>query len=141
MKYREGLLLGSACEAGELYQCDSYVEVRRIRRSHESCNSMIIWRFSHWETMRLCCADDKESGELRGRSSKDINRQDRTNWESSSTNLVVATCDVHFIDPQDDGIPTVSSWQAKALMMQMSRHRLFLRTTEEMLEEFEYLGQ
>ena len=73
MKYREGILLGSACEAGELYQCDCCVEVRR-KKSHGSYSFMIIWRFSRWETMRLCCATDKEPVESE-EDLQDINRQ------------------------------------------------------------------
>lgn len=52
VRHREGLLLGSACEAGELYQ--AVLNHRSVRRSQGWSISMIIWRFSRSATMLLC---------------------------------------------------------------------------------------
>ena len=110
MKYREGILLGSACEAGELYQ---YVVAWKYagRSGTESYSSMIIWKFSHWETMRLCCAVIREPIESE-EDLKDINRQIVELGEQFNK-LVVATCDVHFLDPEDSRYIAVSLWQDK----------------------------
>ena len=52
---------------------------------------------------------------------------------------VVATCDVHFLDPEDEST-AVSSWRDRGFDDADDQAPLYLHTTEEMLEEFSYLG-
>ena len=113
-----------------------YVEVRR-KKLRESCSFMIIWRFSRWETMRLCCAPTKEPVESE-EDLKDINRQIVELGEQFNK-LVVATCDVHFLDPEDEVYRRIIM-AGKGFKDADDQAPLFLRTTEEMLKEFEYLG-
>ncbi len=98
---------------------------------------MIIWRFSRWETMRLCCAADKEPVESE-EDLKNINRQIVELGEQFNK-LVVATCDVHFLDPEDEVYRRIIM-AGKGFNDADQQAPLFLRTTEEMLKEFEYLG-
>ena len=61
-------------------------------------------------------------------------------WEKQFHKPVVATCDVHFLDPEDEVYRTDHHGRKRLLRMRMSRRRCILRTTEEMLEEFAFLG-
>ena len=51
MKHREGLLIGSACEAGELFQ--AVVEGKLLKSCATLHPFMIIWKSSRWATMNL----------------------------------------------------------------------------------------
>ena len=87
--------------------------------------------------MRLCCADDKEPIESE-EDLKDINRQIVELGEQFNK-LVVATCDVHFLDPEDEIYRSIIM-AGKGFDDADQQAPLYLRTTEEMLEEFAYLG-
>ena len=52
---------------------------------------------------------------------------------------MVATCDVHFLDPEDEVYRRIIM-AGKGFKDADEQAPLYLRTTEEMLEEFEYLG-
>ena len=69
---------------------------------------------------------------------KDINRQIVELGEQFNK-LVVATCDVHFLDPEDEVYRRIIM-AGKGFKDADDQAPLFLRTTEEMLKEFEYLG-
>jgi len=135
VKYREGLLLGSACEAGELYRAilDSRPEEEIVR---------IVKFYDYLEIQPLgnnkfMLADEKNPinsfEEL-----QDINKYICRLGEQFNK-LVVATCDVHFLDPEDEVYRRIIM-AGKGFKDADDQAPLYLRTTEEMLQEFAYLG-
>ena len=135
MKYREGILLGSACEAGELYRT-------LLRGSSQEEVARIVQFYDYLEIQPLgnnafMLRTDKEPVESE-EDLKDINRQIVELGEQFNK-LVVATCDVHFLDPEDEVYRRIIM-AGKGFKDADEQAPLFLRTTEEMLEEFAYLG-
>ena len=135
MKYREGILLGSACEAGELYRT-------LLRGSSQEEVARIVQFYDYLEIQPLgnnafMLRTDKEPVESE-EDLKDINRQIVELGEQFNK-LVVATCDVHFLDPEDEVYRRIIM-AGKGFKDADDQAPLFLRTTEEMLKEFEYLG-
>ena len=135
MKYREGILLGSACEAGELYRT-------LLRGSTQEEVARIVQFYDYLEIQPLgnnafMLRSDKEPIESE-EDLKDINRQIVELGEQFNK-LVVATCDVHFLDPEDSVYRSIIM-AGKGFDDADQQAPLFLRTTEEMLKEFEYLG-
>ena len=135
MKYREGILLGSACEAGELYRT-------LLRGSTQEEVARIVQFYDYLEIQPLgnnafMLRSDKEPIESE-EDLKDINRQIVELGEQFNK-LVVATCDVHFLDPEDSIYRSIIM-AGKGFDDADQQAPLFLRTTEEMLKEFEYLG-
>ena len=135
MKYREGILLGSACEAGELYRT-------LLRGSSQEEVARIVQFYDYLEIQPLgnnafMLRTDKEPVESE-EDLIDINRQIVELGEQFNK-LVVATCDVHFLDPEDEVYRRIIM-AGKGFKDADDQAPLFLRTTEEMLKEFEYLG-
>ena len=135
MKYREGILLGSACEAGELYRT-------LLRGSTQEEVARIVQFYDYLEIQPLgnnafMLRSDKEPIESE-EDLKDINQQIVELGEQFNK-LVVATCDVHFLDPEDSIYRSIIM-AGKGFDDADQQAPLFLRTTEEMLKEFEYLG-
>lgn len=135
-KHREGLIIGSACEAGELYQA-------LLRDAPQQEIARIVNFYDYLEIQplgnnRFMIRDDRHDTVNSDEDLKELNRRIVRLGEQFQK-PVVATCDVHFMDPQDEiyrriimagnGFPDADD-QAP----------LYLRTTEEMLEEFSYLG-
>ncbi len=135
-KYREGLIIGSACEQGELYQAiinkKSEDEIIRIASFYDyleiqpNGNNEFMIREERFE-------DIKSARDL-----EDINRKIIDLGERLGI-PVVATCDVHFLDPEDEVYRRVLM-AGKGFKDADMQAPLFLRTTEEMLAEFSYLG-
>ncbi len=136
MKYREGLILGSACEAGELYQAllegKSDSEIARIVNFYDYLeiqpldnNQFMI------ESERISTVNNMED-------LKNLNRRIVELGEEFGK-PVVATCDVHFLDPEDEVYRRIIM-AGKGFEDADKQAPLYLRTTEEMLKEFEYLG-
>ncbi len=134
-KYREGLLLGSACEAGELYQAllngRGAEEIARIVDFYDYLEIQPIGNNAFMlrdEKSPVNCVEDLE----------DLNRQIVQLGEDFKK-LVVATCDVHFLNPEDEIYRRIIM-AGKGFSDADEQAPLYYRTTEEMLSEFQYLG-
>ncbi len=135
VKHREGLLLGSACEAGELYRA-----ILNGRPEEEIIRLVKFYDYLEIQPLgnnAFMLRSDKEPvnsiEEL-----QDINRRIVKLGETFHK-LVVATCDVHFLDPEDEVYRRIIM-AGKGFKDADDQAPLYLRTTEEMLKEFEYLG-
>ncbi len=136
LKYREGLILGSACEAGELYRAllegKADAEIARLANFYdyleiqpEGNNRFMILSPKH--------PDIQSVEDIRN-----INRRIVKLGEQLHK-PVVATCDVHFLDPEDEVYRRIIM-AGKGFEDADEQAPLYLHTTEEMLEEFAYLG-
>ncbi len=134
-KHREGLIIGSACEAGELY--------RAIldNRSEEDIEKIASF-YDYLEVQPLCNnmflvgAKDgvKSVDEL-----KDINRRIIALGKKLGK-PTVATCDAHFLEKSDEVYRKILLSGLKFSDADKDTG-IYLKTTEEMLEEFSYLGE
>ncbi len=135
-KYREGLILGSACEAGELYQAI-------LNDKSEERIARIVDYYDYLEVQPLgnnkfMIASDRITKVNSEEDLREINRKIIKLGEKFNK-PVVATCDVHFLDPEDEVYRRIIM-TGKGFADADDQAPLYLHTTEEMLEEFEYLG-
>lgn len=134
VKHREGLIVGSACEAGELYRA-----IREQRKWGELC--AIASFYDYLEIQPLCNNEFMIcNGSVTGEDElKEINRTICKLGEKLGK-PVVATCDAHYIDPEADIFRRILLCDKKFEDANVPA-KLYFRTTEEMLSEFEYLGK
>jgi DNA polymerase-3 subunit alpha (Gram-positive type) len=133
-KYREGLILGSACEAGELYRAI-------VEDAPDEEIARLVNFFDYLEIQPL------GNNEFMLRDKKNpCTIEDLKNYNRRIVELgelfnkpVVATCDVHFLNPEDS-IYRAIIMKSKGFEDACQQPPLYFRTTDEMLAEFEYLG-
>lgn len=137
MQMREGLILGSACEAGELYRALLDGEPRqRIEELVHFYDYLEIQPLGNNKFM----IDSPRVENIH--SMEDIKNMNRKIVELGETygKPVVATCDVHFIDPDDAAYRKIIM-AAEGFPDADNQPPLYFRTTDEMLAEFDYLGE
>ena len=135
-EHREGLLIGSACEAGELYQA-----------VHEKRSAQQIARLAEFYDYYEIQPVGNNQFMIESKRITDVNSiEDLQNINREIVELgekfgkpVVATCDVHFLNPDDEVYRRIIM-AGKGFDDADKQPPLFLRTTDEMLEEFSYLG-
>ncbi len=135
LKYKEGLCIGSACEAGELYQA-----ILNGRPQEEVARLVNFYDYLEIQPLgnnMFMLESDKAPVETI-EELQEINRKICRLGEEFHK-PVVATCDVHFLDPQDEVYRRIIM-AGKGFKDSDDQAPLYLRTTEEMLAEFEYLG-
>jgi len=149
IKHREGLIIGSACEAGELYRAiveeKSEKEILDIASFYDYIelqpvgNNQFMVR-AHSDPMSKNPEKDKRYDKIKNLDDiRDINRKVVAVADTLGK-PVVATGDVHFLDPEDA--------QYRAIIMHQQGYPdadnqapLYFKTTREMLDEFSYLGE
>ena len=133
-KYREGILLGTACEAGELFKAileqKDQEEVTRIASFYDFFEIQPIGNNEFM--LRDGIVESEE--ELRNVNKKIIE------LGKSMNKKVVATCDVHFMNPEDEVYRRILM-AGKGFKDADQQAPLYFRTTDEMLQEFSYLGE
>lgn len=137
VKYREGLIIGSACEAGELYRAivagKSDEEILKIASFYDyleiqPCgNNQYMIRSEH-------LPDINSIQDIQNLNRKVIAVADKLH------KMVVATCDVHFMNPGDSIYREIIQ-SGQGYTDSGNQPPLFFRNTKEMLAEFDYLGE
>ncbi len=134
-KYREGLIVGSACEAGELYTAI-------LRGYSEQTLKRIVDFYDYLEIQPLgnnMFMLEDNTYPVNSKEQLIQNNKLIISLGEKYNKPVVATCDVHFLNPEDE-------IYRRFIMYAMGyddadrQPPLYLRTTEEMLKEFDYLG-
>ena len=135
-EHREGLIVGSACEAGELYRA-------LLDGKPDETIAKIVDFYDYLEIQPLgnnafMVESDKVTSVNSMEDIMDLNRK-IVHLGEQFHKPVVGTCDVHFMDPEDEVYRRIIM-AGKGFGDADKQAPLYLRTTEEMLDEFVYLG-
>ena len=133
-KHREGLIIGSACEAGELFT--AILENRPEAEIEEIVNFYDYLEIQPISNNRFLIREEKakDDEDLRNFNRKIVELGEKYHKP------VVATCDAHFLNDEDELYRKILLAGQKFKDFDSESH-LYYRTTEEMLEEFSYLGE
>ena len=132
-EYRDGLILGSACEAGELYRAvragKSEEELLKIAAFYDYLEIQPLGNNMYMVRENKCTVED-------------LKNYNRKIYELGKKigKMTVATCDMHFLNPEDSKYRTILQG-VQNYKDADEQPPLYYRTTEEMLAEFEYLGK
>ncbi|MCQ2523307.1 MAG: PolC-type DNA polymerase III [Lachnospiraceae bacterium] len=137
IKHREGLIIGSACEAGELYRA-------LLDERGEDTIARIVDFYDYLEVQprgnnMFMVRDEKHANINSEEDILNINREIVKLGEMYNK-PVVATCDVHFMNPEDEIYRRIIM-KGQGFADADDQAPLYLHTTDEMLEEFGYLGR
>ncbi|MBQ2863704.1 MAG: PHP domain-containing protein, partial [Clostridia bacterium] len=133
-RYREGLIIGSACEQGELFRAV-------LEGKSESDIKKIAEYYDYLEIQPICnnrfLVDEGKVADDEGL--RDLNRR-IVKIGKEVNKPVCATCDAHFLNREDEIYRKIllAGLKFKDADRDVG---IYLRTTDEMLEEFSYLGQ
>lgn len=132
-EYRDGLILGSACEAGELYRAvragKSEEELLKIASFYDYLEIQPLGNNMYMVRENKCTVEDLK---VYNRKIYDLGKK--------LGKMTVATCDVHFLNPEDSKYRTILQG-VQNYKDADEQPPLYYRTTEEMLAEFDYLGK
>ena len=135
-KYREGLIIGSACEAGELYQA-----VLNGRPEDEIARIVNFYDYLEIQPIgnNLFMIESEKIPQIQSR--EDLMEMNRkiVRLGEQFHKPVCATCDVHFLNPEDEVYRRIIM-TGKGFDDADRQPPIYFRTTEEMMEEFMYLG-
>lgn len=139
MKFREGLILGSACEAGELYS--AVYENQPEETIKELVDFYDYLEIQPIANNRFMINNESKNGKSVENEEKLIELNKKIVELGEKYNKkVAATCDCHFLDPEDEIFRRIVQ-TGEGFKNVDNSLPLFYRTTEEMLEEFAYLGE
>lgn len=137
VKLREGLVIGTACEAGELYQAvlndAPDEEIQKLAEFYD------YFEIQPTKNNAFLIENEKVSSVNSFEDLENINRK-IIQYGKLYNKLTVATCDVHFLDEEDDYYRKIIM-ASKGFKDADNQPPLYYRNTEEMLQEFSYLGE
>lgn len=153
-RYKEGLILGSACEQGELYQAilnkKSEEEILEIASYYDYLEIQPLGNNAFYE--RGAKVKNKDYNKLVDEKEKEYKIIKLTHQELIDINkkiievgdklgkLTVATCDVHFLNAEDEIYRRILQ-AGQGYDDADAQAPLYFRTTNEMLKEFDYLPE
>lgn len=135
MKYSEGIILGSACEAGELARAITLDEGNE--RIQQLCDFYDYFEIQPTGNNNFMLESKKYPYIRTSEHLREINRTIVALGQEYDK-PVVATCDVHFLNPEDAVYRRIIQ---SGMGMNDEQPPLYFRTTQEMLDEFYYLGE